>query len=196
MLNPLFALFSSSAAKRPWLLALGFVLLGGPATAQKMAPGLWENTVSMNMAGTAKGSQDDAMAKMQSQMASLPPEQRKAMEAMMAKQGVSMGAAPNSVRVCISPEQAARDEMPRDNSGNCKQDALNRSGNTLRFKFSCSGPPATSGDAEYTFSSGKAYAGKMKMTQAAQGKDQARSMDMQTTGRWISADCGALKPRP
>jgi hypothetical protein len=163
--------------------------------AQKMAPGLWEHSSTVRTQG---GEGADAAARMQQQLASLPPEQRKMIEERMAKQGVGMGAKPNSVRVCLSPEQAARGDVPADDA-RCKREVLSRSGSTLRFKFSCDGPPASSGEGEYTLSSDKAYTMTMKMTSsggAGKGSDQPRSMEMQGSGRWVAADCGTLKPRP
>lgn len=165
----------------------------GPAQAQaqKLAPGLWENTTKINIAAAGGGS-SDAMARMQKEMASMPPAQRKMVEDMMAKQGVGKGAQPDSVRVCISREQAEKGTLPQD--GRCTQDSQQRSGNSTRMKFSCQGPPPSNGEAEYSFSSDKAYTGRMKITTTVQG--QPTSMEMETTGRWISADCGALKPPP
>lgn len=194
--------FSRSGSTRPaaslllrcLLLALacpGLAQAQAQAQAQKLAPGLWENTTQMNMALAGAGT-TEAMARMQKEMASMPPAQRKMIEEMMAKQGVSVGATPNSVRVCINAEQAEKGTLPQD--GRCTQDSLQRSGNTLRMKFSCQGPLPSSGEGEYTFSSDKAYSGRMRVTTTAKG--QPASMDMETTGRWISADCGALKPRP
>ena len=176
------------------------------AQAQKLAPGLWENSSTMQMQG-ADGKTNDAMAKMQQQMAAMPPDQRKMMEEMMAKQGVGIGGAgakPNTVRVCISPEQASRGDLPQDD-GRCKRDMLERSGNSMRFKFSCDGQPPSTGEGSFTFTSDKAYTGNLKVTSSSGGKGSAGtggggigggSLDMQTSGRWVSADCGSLKPRP
>jgi hypothetical protein len=77
------------------------LLCAGAASAQqpKLEPGLWEMT--MRVSGTGM---DAAMAQMQAQMASMPPEQRKMVEKMMAGKGVGVGAKPNTVRVCITPE--------------------------------------------------------------------------------------------
>ena len=61
--------------------------LGLSACAQTMKPGLWE--ANNKIGGSPENEQ--AMARMQQQMAALPPEQRKAMEDMLAKQGVGMG---------------------------------------------------------------------------------------------------------
>lgn len=163
----------------------------GQAQTQKLAAGLWENSTKMNISSAAGGTQE-AMARMQKEMAAMPPEQRKMVQDMMAKQGVGMGAQPNSVRVCVSAEQAEKGTLPQD--GRCTQESLQRSGNTLRMKFSCQGPPPSSGEGEYTFSSDKAYSGRMKVNTSVKG--QPASMDMEVSGRWISADCGTLKPRP
>jgi hypothetical protein len=166
------------------------------AQAQKLAPGLWENSSTMHMQA-ADGKTSDAMAKMQQQMVAMPPEQRKMVEEMMAKQGVGMGTKPNTVRVCISPEQASRGEVPQDDS-RCKRDMLERTGNTLRFKFSCEGPPSSTGEGSYTFVNDKSYTGTMKVTTSGGkgGGQGGGTMDMQSSGRWVSADCGTLKPRP
>lgn len=174
-----------------WSLLLWALADQGQAQTQKLAAGLWESATKMNVSSAAGGTQE-AMARMQKEMATMPPEQRKMLEDMMVKQGVGMGAQANSVRVCVSAEQAEKGTLPQD--GRCTQDSLQRSGNTLRMKFSCQGLPPSSGEGEYTFSSDKAYSGRMKVNTSVDG--QPASMNMEVSGRWISADCGALKPRP
>eukprot|EP01034_Spumella_vulgaris_P000504 gene504-674_t len=62
----------------------------GLAAAQNIKPGLWE--ISSKMGGNPE--MDQAMAQMQQQMAAMPPEQRKMMQDMMAKQGVNMATGP------------------------------------------------------------------------------------------------------
>eukprot|EP01030_Chromulinospumella_sphaerica_P003999 gene3999-3912_t len=79
------------------------------AQTQKLRPGLWENSVTMK---SQSGQLEAAMAQMQKSMASLTPAQRKQMEQAMAQQGVSMGPSGNTVKVCISPEQADLDRIP------------------------------------------------------------------------------------
>ena len=59
------------------------------ASAQTMKPGLWEIS---HQTRSASGDLGAKMAAAQEQMAKLPPDQRKMMEDMMAKQGVTMGA--------------------------------------------------------------------------------------------------------
>lgn len=171
------------------LLSIGLLATTTAALAQqRLQPGLWEQSMT-----TQNEKVNQAMAQMQQQMASMPPEKRKQMEAMMAQRGVAMGTPGQvmTVQVCITPEQAARDEMPA-REGKCKQTRSERSGNTLRFAFTCE--DGGSGEGEYTLQSPKAHTGKMTVNAVRNGKTER--MDMQHSGRWLAADCGAVKPRP
>ncbi len=165
-----------------------------PAAAQKLAPGLWEHSVTMK---TDSGRMEAGMARMQQQLAAMPPEKRKQFEAMMAGQGMGMAGPgtgkPMVVKVCLTPEQAARDEMPQSD-GQCKQFSQERSGKTLRFKFACSGERAATGEGEYTLDSDKAHHGRTVISTVAQGKPER--MEMEHRARWLAADCGAVQPRP
>ncbi len=158
------------------------------AQTQRMRPGLWEHSVTMR---TDSGQMEQAMRQMQQQMANLPPEQRKAMERMLASQGMGLGAAPSSVRVCISKEAAERDELPQQ-SADCRQQLVQRTGDTVKIKFACDGPPPSSGEAEVTFASPTAYTGKAVVDTLVQGKPER--IRMEQSGKWLDADCGAIKP--
>jgi hypothetical protein len=135
---------------------------------------------------------DKAMAEMQKQMAAMPPEQRKQMEAAMASRGVKMGAGGTSVKVCITKEEAAKPPEARMASANCTQKDIQRSGNTMKFKFECTQPPST-GEGEMSFVGDKAYTGKTTVTSQVAGKSQQMNMQMQ--GKWLASDCGDVKPR-
>ena len=73
----------------------------------------------------------------------MPPEQRKKMEEMMAKQGVKMGAGRAgggmSVKICMTREMVERNEMPAQ-QGDCKTTQQSRSGNTMKMAFSLHQP--------------------------------------------------------
>lgn len=173
--------------KVPFLLAAVLCL---PAFGQTLKPGLWE--VQQKMHGS--GEMNQAMAEMQKQMAAMPPEQRKQMEAMMAKQGVQMGAATSgggmSMKMCMTKEMAERNELPA-NQGDCKTTSQQRSGNTMRMAFSCTNPPS-SGETQFTLVSPEAYTMKMTATTTASGKPE--KVNMEGTGKWLTADCGNIKP--
>ncbi len=174
------------------LLGTSIALLGmsaAHAQAQKVRPGLWENSVTMKSTG---GQAEAAMAQMRDQLARMPPEQRAQVEAMMARQGVAAGAKPNSVRTCISPEMASRDEFnPGD--GRCKSTGHSRSGNIVRFKFVCSGEGSTGeGEGEFTLVSATETKGKMFVNTTRQG--QSLRMEMESNSRWVGESCGDVKP--
>jgi hypothetical protein len=168
------------------------VLLAPAAHAQKLSPGLWETAMTLSVAGADAQA---GLARMQEQMAKMPPAQRKLMEDMLAKRGVAIGGngsdgSKTTIRHCITPEQAARHQVPSDPNGRCTNEQLSRSGSTTRFKFTCTNPPS-SGVGEVTLISDKAYTMKMAVDSMAGGK--ARHMDMNQTGTWVGADCGKLQ---
>jgi hypothetical protein len=177
----------------PASIALMSAALAGLASAQpmKLQPGLWEQTMTMK---TGSGEMEAKMAQMQQQLANMPPEQRKMVEDMMAKQGMGMaGSGRNTtIKMCVSPEQAERAEMPQQD-GNCKQEMVERSGGTVRYRFSCTGEHPTSGEGEYTMTNPSSYSGKATVLTQVKGKPE--KIDMTTVGRWVSADCGNIKPR-
>jgi len=167
---------------------LGFAALG--AQAQTMKPGLWEMQTRMQ---SSSGEIEKAMAQMQQQMAAMTPEQRKMMQDMMGKHGVGMGAGgPGgmSVKICMTKEMVERNEIPVQ-EGDCRSTQSPRSGNTMKFSFSCTKPPS-SGEGEVTFVSPQAYTTKVTVNTTATGKAERMTMDGQ--GKWLGAECGAIKP--
>lgn len=171
---------------------LGMVLAGLSfgAAAQNIKPGLWEVSSKMK---SSSGEMEKGMADMQAQMAAMTPEQRKMMEGMMSKQGVAMGAGgpgAMNIKICITKEMAERNEVGSQ-EGDCKTSFSPRAGNTMKYSFSCANPPS-SGQGEVTFLGPEAYRSKMAMTTTHRGK--AEKMDMDGQGKWVSADCGSIKP--
>ena len=171
------------------LVPMAALWLAATASAQQIKPGLWENTSQM---GGAMGA---PMAQMQQQMAAMSPAQRKQMEAMLGQQGVTMPApgagGGMALKVCITPDMAARSELPSQSEGQCTSTVTSRSGNTLKMRFVCQNPPST-GEGTYTFSGDTAYTMKMVMTTTRKGKPESMTLDGQ--GRWLAASCGAVKP--
>ena len=171
------------------VLAVSMVSGSALAEAMQMRPGLWENHFTVK---SQSGDIERSLQQMQEQLASLPPEQRQMMEQMMANQGMQLGPSGQSVKVCISKEQAANGMVPQQ-EGNCRQELIERTRTTLKYRFSCSGNPPSSGEGEVTIISPTAYTGKATVNTMVQGKPEHMTMDQ--TGKWISSDCGNLKPR-
>lgn len=156
----------------------------------KMKPGLWEISTQIQ-GGAGGGDMAAAMAAAQQQMQNLPPEQRQRMESMMKGRGVALGPSGNSVRVCISKEQAERDELPQAEE-RCTQQSQ-RSGKVIRYKFACQGEPPMSGEGEYTLLSPTSASGRTVIRTTMGGRAETMTMDSRST--WLGADCGELKPR-
>jgi len=155
-----------------------------------MKPGLWE--VTSKLGGNPQ--MDSAMAQMQARVAAMPPEQRKMMEDMLAKQGVTMAPAAGGAmlsKVCISKEMLDRGQMPMQQRGNCASSTSNASASGMDMKFTCTDPQA-SGQGRVNFRGDSAYDMKMAMETLQQGKPMRTTME--ATGKWLGADCGGLKP--
>jgi len=174
----------------PTLFAAALMFGALHAAAQTQAPGLWENSFKMK---SQDGELEKGMAEMQKQMAAMPPEQRKQIEEMMASRGIGMGAQGTSVKVCVTKEDVARKAEPQFREG-CTQQVVQRTANGVKVKFECTKPQPMSGEGEMTFISDKAYTGKSTLTSKGEGK--AQQMTMELAGKWLAADCGAVKPRP
>lgn len=162
-------------------------LLALPVAAQSIKPGLWETNNKM----TGGGKMGDAMAKMQQQMANMPPEQRKMIEDMMKSRGVTVGAGGGVIaKICLTKEMIARQQLPVAQKGNCitKHGPMSKS---MNISFTCTNPDA-SGEGTVNFSSDTAYSSTMNVQSSASG--QPETMTMQSDGRWLGADCGSIKP--
>lgn len=172
------------------LLAVLAVLAAtaGTAHAQNQRPGLWEMTHKTG--GNAE--MDASMARMQKQMAAMPAEQRKQMEAMMGGNLPTAAADGGmTMKVCLTPEMAARNEVPRQTEGDCTTTITSRTTASMKMAFVCTNPPSK-GEGTYTFPSDKAYT--MAMTISAERKGKPSTMTLNGSGKWLSADCGNVKP--
>ncbi|HYE41673.1 MAG TPA: DUF3617 domain-containing protein [Ramlibacter sp.] len=156
-----------------------------PLCAQTMKPGLWEINNNTKGDGT-----DAAMAQLQQQMAQMSPQQRKQMEAALAQQGVKMGqgAGGMAVHMCFTQEMIERDDLLVQQG--CKVTKNQRSGSTRHFAFTCSTPPS-SGEGRVSHAGSEAYTSSMTVKTAA-----GETTTMATTGKWLRADCGNVKPMP
>ncbi|GAA4427074.1 DUF3617 domain-containing protein [Acidovorax lacteus] len=179
----------AAAAAAVATLCLASVAL--PAIAQtKLQPGLWEMASQFK---TQSGQMEAAMAEMQKSLAAMPPEQRRQMEQMLAQQGVVMGqggGGTQTVRICLSERDAALDQVPQREG--CTQNLTRTGPSSLRMSFQCQKPEPMSGEGTITMDGPKAYTGSYRMKSTVQGK--AETMEMTQKARWVSADCGTLKP--
>jgi hypothetical protein len=163
------------------------------AHSQAMKPGLWEVTQKMK---SSSAEMNKGMAAMQEQLAKMPPEQRKQMQEMMAKQGVNIdlgtGAKPGEmlVKMCLTQELIDTKQTTPVQPG-CTHTRTPQVGNTWKMSFTCTNPPS-SGEGEVTVVSPDAYTMRMTTQSSATGKPER--MDMEAAGKWLGASCGDVKP--
>ncbi|MCU6500070.1 DUF3617 domain-containing protein [Rugamonas sp. A1-17] len=164
------------------------VLAAAQASAQTIKPGLWE---LHNKVKTGNAQTDQAMGMALKQLANMPPEQRAQMEAMMKQNGVSMPKAGDDgamvLTACVTPEMAARKELPMNQKGKCSSKSEPVAGG-MNISFSCV-DPASSGQGTLRFNGDSAYMMNMNVTSEAGGRPQ--NVQVESTGRWLSASCPA-----
>ena len=176
-----------------------------------MKAGLWENKVVWGGGGTegTPAIQPDqvkvAMEEMKKQLANMPPEQRKQMEAVMAQSGMKMtddGVSFNNnqveisptgtnAKLCVTQAQIDRGELPDDVKG-CESVLKQISATQFKSTHVCSGEYSGTGESEVTFHSPKHYTGKGTMNQVMDGEKRTVAFTME--GKWLSSNCGDVKP--
>lgn len=169
------------------LIGLTACLLAAPVLAVKidMEPGLWEHKMTVNDSELQK-----AMEEARKQLANMPAAQRKMMEDMLAAQGIGIGADGTTVKVCMTKEMIERGQLPKQNQ-NCNQEIVEAGKNRYNVVFSCD-DQSWSGISKMHFLSKKEYTGETRVIQQQNGKKEEQSITQ--TGKWLSADCGNIKP--
>ena len=168
-----------------FFLMIALALGASAAAAQTMKPGLWESTSKVG----GNPELDKMMARMQKQMAGMPPEQRKQMESTMG--GAQMGAGGMTTKSCVTQEMIDRGLLQHEQQGSCKTTLGKKSATDMTMDFSCT-DPVSSGQAVYTFQGDKAYTMNMHITSNAKGAPGVTTME--SSGKWMGGDCGAIKP--
>jgi Protein of unknown function (DUF3617) len=102
---------------------------------------------------------------------------------------VQMGAG-GSVRHCISAEMLKRQQWGQGQQG-CQITSTSRSGSTWRWSGHCKQPPGSL-EGSTSLQGDTAYRSEVKMKTERNGK--AHVMTSTVDARWVSADCGAVKP--
>lgn len=172
-----------------------------------MKPGLWEQTYKLNdasLAGMQKVQAEEiqrAAEEMKKQLAAIPAEQRKQMEAMLQAQGVDVAAMQQGMaeqslqrlkngsvtKSCVTAAEIDKGVLPSH-----KKDCVNTLKEVARNQYKiiseCKGDAPSHGTIDVTFQNPKSYTGNMTFSE--------RNITMQGTlsGKWLAADCGDVKP--
>ena len=179
-------------ARHRLLIACAVALPTVVALAQQphIRPGLWEETVQVK---SDNAQMNAAMEQMRQRMAAMTPEQRAAMEKAMGGHAAFNPGGPTTLRVCVTKEQIARGFHPEE-KGHCSRSNISNSGNVTKFEFACQSERGgtISGKGVYTELSDTAFT----VSTAADMVNPKMTMHIQndTTGKFISSDCGDVKP--
>ena len=176
------------------LTLLACAAFGAQAGAQAASPsaaikpGLWQ--VDSKMA-SPDAATDNAMSMVLQQLGNLPPDQRKQLESMAASRGMAMPTvgADGAVRVtaCVTPEMAARKQIPTGQPGDCKSKNTDIAGG-MQVSFTCANPKS-SGEGKVLFTGDQAFSMQLAVTTSARGTPE--QVNVASTGKWLAASCPA-----
>jgi len=166
--------------------AFSFAALRAPAqTPPRMKAGLWQIHVEREENGAKM---PDASERMKDRMKNMTPERRKQFEEMMKQRGVESGAG-GVIKLCYSQKMVEHGAWA--DQGVCKTDYSNRSATFWKWHSNC--PELHyQGDGEASFPDPENFVVKSSGVSTNGGKTVASKLTR--TGKWLSADCGDLKP--
>jgi hypothetical protein len=144
-------------------------------------PGLWQIHGEREVNGQKQPDASDRLKNMS-------PEKRAQIEAMMKQHG--MGGSLGMGQVCYTRETLERSPWAGVQT-DCKADFSTRSASSWKWHTSCpkSGYEA---DGEAVFANSENYT--VTTTSVSKVDDKVRNTRMTMTGKWVSADCGDVKP--
>ena len=158
-----------------------------------MRPGLWEINSKIEATPGMQAGQSSVQGQAGASVANslldrLSPSQRGFLEGILQKRGIQIQANGNGVqRVCVSQVMSAANEFPFTRS-DCQQSQSKQS-QTITTTFSCSNPPSQ-GSLSATIITPEAYS----MYLTAQGTTTADRLSMSSSGKFVSPDCGGIRP--
>ncbi len=154
-----------------------------------LKPGLWEvKPISQVVDGRDMTAQmAENRARMQQAIANMPPEQRQSMMSQMPAQS-----ADGSLRICVSPGMAARDQPMIDHTGRCAPAKVTRNGNKSSFEFNCTTDGRTTVGKGERVVSGDAVSTNVDMTMTdARG---SHTVHTESQMKYLGSDCKGIKP--
>jgi len=147
--------------------------------------GLWETTSTTEISGMP------AMPQIpEDQLAKMPPERRAQVEAMMKAR---FGPRTNTSKSCMTQDSLKRALAFGQNDNSCTRKVVSSSSDRQEIHIECTrGKMTTTGDMTIERLDAEHVKGAMVMKTA--GGDRPIDMKMSFTTKWLSADCGDVKP--
>jgi hypothetical protein len=167
------------------MIAVVLSASGLAAPAQPTAPiktGLWQIHTEREVDG-------QKMPDASERMKNMPPEKRAQVEAMMKQRGMATDGA-GGAQVCYTREALERSPWAEQQSS-CKVSFSHRDAASWKWHSSCQ-QFASESDGEIVFKGRESYTVKIASVSKMSGK--VRNSRITMTGKWLSADCGSIKP--
>jgi hypothetical protein len=163
-----------------------FCLSSAAQTTPRMKSGLWQIQVEREHNGQKM---PDASERMKEHMKNMTPERRKQFEEMMKQRGVDTGGGAGAMKLCYSQKMLERGAW--SDQGGCKTEYSSRSASAWKWHSIC---PQLGyvGDGEASFPDPENFAVKSSGILTIGGK--AHTSSSVRTGKWLSSDCGDVKP--
>ena len=164
------------------ILFLLVLITSGAQAALEMKTGLW----AVEMKVKENGKTLDMAQEMKKEMTKMSPEQRKA---MMDKVGKNAGLGKDGkMQICYSREMIENPEaLVKRPRANCTTHVIKDTKNEVITNFKC--PDGVSGNSTWSVTNAKAYKGLLHMV-----TPQGEPSDIDYTGKFLSSDCGKIKP--
>ena len=180
-----------------WAGFLGSTLLvaqafAAPNLGMGIQPGLWEAKATQQVVDghDVQAKMAAAQQEMAQMLKNMPPAQRQQMEKAMGARMTAGG----TTQICISPAMAAMDKPLPSKDMQCDSIKTQRKGNSLDYEINCkSASHSIKGKGKSTFT---ATSMKTQMDMQTQDNKSGQQHRMQTASemRFLSADCGTIKP--
>jgi hypothetical protein len=147
-------------------------------------PGLWQWTVTRQMEGAPVSPAADP--------SKLTPERRARIEQMMSVRGAT---APTTaeLRYCVTAEAARRwDTFSREDGdeAKCERTVQEETPRALKASLACAG--GVKGSVAFTSAGPERFRGTITWIRQEQGGPRTTTIDVDS--RWLSPDCGTVKP--
>lgn len=171
------------------VLASAAALAAGSAQGASLnvKPGLWETSTQSQVSGMPPIPPEE--------LAKMPPEARARMQAAM-QAGMNEMNKPRTAKYCVSQEEIDKGfaaEQARHGNESCQRVVVSSSANAQTVHITCTGEgETTTGTINIVASSPEAVSGAFDFNVSGHGNNM--KMHSTLTSRWLSADCGAIKP--
>ena len=165
----------------PAMISFTLICICGSGQVAPIKPGLWQ--IQMKRETNGQKSPDAS-----ERLRNVPPEIRAQVEASLKQRGIEGNG--NTVKVCQTRAMLEQSKFVNP-VPDCKTTYSIRTNSLWKAHTSCTQNHLES-DSEITFSSSESYITKVNTTLQSEG--QISTTLMTQTAKWLSADCGDIKP--